>query len=139
MDCDGFIWHADSCFRGGRAIKSRMAVARASPTLHDQALYQTARAGKSFSYAFAVPDGLYNVHLKFAELWLEKVGMRPMNVDINGRRFWENWDPSTRAGRLGMSADIRAEDIVPDKGGKITINVSATGANEAILQGIEIE
>ena len=104
-----------------------------------RSLYQTARTGKNFSYAFAVPAGLYNVHLKFAELWLEKVGMRPMNIDINGRRFWENWDPSAQAGRLGMSADIRAEDIVPDKDGKITINVSAAGANDAILQGVEIE
>jgi hypothetical protein len=139
VDWDGFIWRADSHFRGGRAIKSRVAVAHASPTLYDQALYQTARTGESFSYVLPVPAGLYSVHLKFAELWLEKVGMRPMNIDINGRRFWKNWDPSVQAGRLGMSADIRAEDIVPDKHGKINVKVSATGANEAILQGIEIE
>jgi len=139
VDWDGFIWCADSHFQGGRTIKSRMAVAHASPTLHDQSLYQTARTGKSLSYTFAVPAGLYNVHLKFAELWLKEAGMRPMNIDINGRRFWENWDPSTQAGKIGMSADVRAEDIVPDKDGKITISVSAAGANDAILQGIEIE
>jgi hypothetical protein len=139
VDWDGFIWNADSCFAGGRTIKSHMAVDHASPTLHDQALYQTARTGKSFSYTFAVPAGLYDVHLKFAELWLKEVGMRPMNIDINGRRFWENWDPSAQAGKIGMSADVRAEDVVPGADGTITINVSAAGNKDAILQGIEIE
>jgi hypothetical protein len=139
VDWDGFLWSADSHFQGGRTIKSRTAVAHASPTLHDQSLYQTARAGKRLSYTFAVPAGLYSVHLKFAELWLKEIGMRPMNIDINGRRFWENWDPAAQAGKTGMSADLRAEDIVPDKDGKITINVSAAGVHDAILQAIEIE
>jgi hypothetical protein len=139
VDWNAFLWSADSHFEGGHKIESHMAVAHASPTLHDQALYQTARAGKKLTYTFPVPAGLYNVHLKFAELWLKEVRKRPMNIDINGRRFWENFDPSAQAGELGMSADIRAEDIVPDQHGKITIVVSAAGGNDAILQGIEIE
>jgi hypothetical protein len=38
-----------------------------------------------------------------------------------------------------MAADIRAEDITPDREGQITVRISAAGANDALLQGIEIE
>jgi hypothetical protein len=82
---------------------------------------------------------LYTVHLKFAELWLKELGQRPLNIEINGRRVRESWDPASAAGRVGMAADIREEDVAPDKHGHIIINVSATGNNEAILQAIEIE
>lgn len=62
-----------------------------------------------------------------------------MNIDVNGRRVRENWDPLTAAGEAGMAADFRAEDICPDSNGTIRIVISATGKNDAILQGIEIE
>jgi hypothetical protein len=37
------------------------------------------------------------------------------------------------------AADLRAEDVTPDKANRITIQVEACGFNEAIVQGIEIE
>jgi hypothetical protein len=86
-----------------------------------------------------VPPGLYTVHLKFAELWLKELGQRPLNIEINGHRVREFWDPATAAGKVGMAADIRQEDVAPDKQGHITIHVSAAGREEAILQAIEIE
>ena len=55
--------------------------------------------------------GLYTVHLKFAELWLKEAGKRPMDIEVNGRCLWRSWDPATAAGRLGMAADILAEEI----------------------------
>ena len=86
-----------------------------------------------------VTPGLYTVHLKFAELWLPEAGKRPMDIQINGQRVWEDWDPATAAGQLAMAADIRAEHIAPDATGHIVIQVSARGDEDAILQGIEIE
>jgi hypothetical protein len=79
------------------------------------------------------------VHLQFAELWLKESGRRPMNIEINGQLRWQGWDPATAAGQMGMAADLRTEDIAPDKDGYITIRITAMGANDAILQGIEIE
>ena len=79
------------------------------------------------------------VHLKFAELWLKEISQRPMRIEVNGRVVRDNWDPAQAAGQTGMAADIRTEDITPDKDNKITIRVSALGTNDAILQGIEIE
>jgi hypothetical protein len=139
IDWNSVPWSADTGFTGGEILHSDSAVSQASPTLYDQALYQSARSGKSFSYSVSVPDGLYIVHLKFAELWLKEPGKRPMNIEINGRRVWESWDPGKAAGQINMAADIRAQDIAPDKDGRITIRVTAVGANDAILQGIEIE
>jgi hypothetical protein len=139
IDWNSFVWSADAHFDGGTVIQSGAPVSQASPTLYDQALYQTARSGKAFSYAVSVPPGLYTVHLKFAELWLKGIGQRPMRVEVNGRAVRDGWDPAEAAGQTGMAADIRVEDIAPDKDGRIAIYVRATGANDAILQGIEIE
>jgi hypothetical protein len=139
VDWSSNIWTADACFEGGQSITSNVAVRHASPTIYDQNLYQTARSGKQITYKIPVSHGLYTVHLKFAELWQKKAGKRPMNVDVNGLRIRENWDPAQAAGELGMAIDLRIEDIAPDGNGLITIRVSAVGANDALLQGIEIE
>ncbi len=139
VDWNGFVWSADGHFSGGTTVKSTLPVAHASPTLYDQELYRTARSGKAFSYTLAAPPSLYTVHLKFAELWLPKPGQRPMDITVNGRLVRKSWDPAAAAGRIGMAADVRIDEITPDRDGHITIGLRATGANDAILQAIEIE
>ena len=139
IDWNGFIWTADTYFDGGTVIQSSAPVSQASPTLYDQALYQTARSGKAFSYCVPAPPGLYVVHLKFAELWLKEAGQRPMCIEVNGRVVRDSWDPAKAVGQTGMAADIRVEDVTPDRDDKITVRISAAGTNDAILQGIEIE
>jgi hypothetical protein len=62
-----------------------------------------------------------------------------MDIEINGRRVWEGWDPATAAGQSGMAADVRVEYITPDADGLVVIQVHAREATEAILQGLEIE
>jgi hypothetical protein len=111
----------------------------ATPTLYDQALYRSGRTGRSFRYVVPVPPGLYTVHLKFAELWLGESGKRPMNIEVNGRRMGTHWDPATASGGVRAAADLRIEDVVPDKDGRLAIQVVATGENDAVLQAIEIE
>ncbi len=139
IDWNSFVWTADVDFDGGTALQSEAPVAQASPTLYDQALYQTARSGRDFTYSVSVPPGLYTVHLKFAELWLNGIGQRPMRVEVYGRTVRDHWDPATAAGQTGMAADIRVEDISPDRNNQIVIGVHGLGPNDAILQGIEIE
>ena len=138
VDWNSDIWAADTSFKGGQMVNSDTAVTQASPTVYDQKLYQTARSGKSIVYKVAVSPGLYTVHLKFAELWLRN-GKRQMNIEVNGLRVRENWDPREAAGSFGMAADIRVENIVPDHDGHINFSVTASGPNDAIIQGIEIE
>jgi len=100
IDWNSSVWDADHDYQGGSVIRSESPVTQASPTLYDQELYRTARAGKEINYRFALPNGLYIVHLKFAELWLKELGQRPMNIEINGRRYWSAWDPASAAGQL---------------------------------------
>lgn len=139
VDWNSFVWSADTNFNGGGVIESQAPVEHASPTLYDQDLYRTARNGQSFRYTFSLPQGLYNVHLKFAELWLKEPGGRPMDIEINGQFVRRSWDPATASGKPGRAAELRLEDVVPDQRGQITIKVTAVGEENAILQGIEIE
>lgn len=139
VDWNSFLWEADRDCSEEQCLRSETPVTQAAPTLYDQRLYQTARTGRTLQYRFAVPPGLYTVHLKFAELWLSEPGQRPMDIQINGRLFWKGWDPARAAGRVGMAADLRAEDITPDQEGAIVVTVTAAGAHEAIVQGLEIE
>ena len=139
IDWNSFLWSADSCFQGGHTLESAAAVAQASPTLYDQQLYRTARAGKDIQYNVPVTPGLYAVHLKFAELWLKEAGKRPMNIEVNGRLVRERCDPAAAAGQPNMAVDVRVEDVTPDAAGHIAVRISATGSSDAILQGIEIE
>jgi hypothetical protein len=139
VDWNSCVWTADAHFAGGTTIQSAAPVVHASPTLYDQGLYRTARSARTFSYTLAAPPGLYTVHLKFAELWLTKAGERPMDIAINGRWVRKSWDPASAAGRTGMAADLRIDNITVDKDDHIVIGLRATGANDAILQAIEIE
>lgn len=139
VDWDSFIWTKDQNLDKSQMLTSTAPVAQASPTPLDQALYQTARTGKSLVYKIEAAPGLYSVHLKFAELWLTEPGKRPMDIEINGQLIRKSWDPAAAAGQTNMSADIRAENLTPDSKGLITIQVTAAGKNDAILQGIEVE
>lgn len=120
-------------------IQSSNPVRHASPALYDQALYLTARAGRKISMNIKAAPGHYTVHLKFAELWIKEMGQRPMDIEINGKLLWENWDPATAVGMIGMTVDLRAEVITPDSKGKINVTITAKRTNDAILQGVEIK
>ncbi|MBX7259281.1 MAG: malectin, partial [Candidatus Hydrogenedentes bacterium] len=137
IDWNSYIWSADPS--ESASLHSDAPVAQASPTLYDQTLYQSARTGKTLVYTVPAPPGVYSVHLKFAELWLTETGQRPMSIEVNGFPIRDNWDPAQAAGQIGMAADIRTQAITPDSNGNITIRITATGANDAIIQGIEIE
>ena len=139
VDWNSFVWSRDRDVLGGQTIRSTRPVTQATPTRYDQAIYQTGRCGREIVYALSLPPGLYDVHLKFAELWLTEVGRRPMDVEINDRPVWQGWDPAAAAGQCGMAIDLRTSNVTPDKAGRITIRVRAAGDNDAILQAIEVE
>ena len=139
VDWNSFVWSRDPDVSEGRTLRSTRPVTLATPTRYDQALYQTSSCGREVLYALSLPPGLYDVHLKFAELWLTEVGRRPMDIEVNGRLLWQGWDPATAAGQCGMAIDLRTSNVTPDKAGRITIRVRAAGDNDAILQGIEVE
>jgi hypothetical protein len=139
VDWNSCVWAADAHFSGGTILTSPLPVVHASPTLYDQELYHAARSGKAFRYTLAAPPGLYTVHLKFAELWVPTIELRPMDIAINGRLVRKSWDPAAAAGSIYTAADLRFDNITPDSEGHILIDLRAVGARDAILQAIEIE
>ena len=142
---------------GGTLITGEGKVQQATPTLYDQELVRTARSGKTITYVIPMPDRLYSVHLKFAELWLKTdelqrsnthgdlwtgpkgKKLRPVDISINGKLVAKDWDMGQWAEEDHFNADLRFDDIIPDKDGNIVIKLVAKGANDAVIQGIEIE
>jgi len=130
-------WLADGAVSGITLSKSAT-VKLATPTIWDQALYRTARQGREIVYSIPLPPGHYCVQMKFAELQLSAPGERPMDIFINGLAVKTGWDPAAAAGEIGMATGIRVEDIAPDCNGFLTIRLVAAGANDAMLQALEI-
>jgi hypothetical protein len=92
-DTLGQVWSADTGFVGGNTASTTSNILNTS----DPKLYQTER-WNSFSYKFTVPNGSYNVVLKFAEIYWTKVGQRIFNVSINGTQVLTNFDIVAAAG-----------------------------------------
>ncbi|MFA6567988.1 MAG: malectin domain-containing carbohydrate-binding protein, partial [Victivallales bacterium] len=131
-------WLADAHYEDGATLKSDAEVKLATPTIWDQGLYRTARSGKQIVYKVSLPDGLYTIQLKFAELWLDRPGARPMDISVNGRVVKRGWDPAQAAGELAMATGIRVADVAPGKDGFISVRIVSSGGNDAIIQAIEI-
>ena len=98
VDWNSFVWSRDRDALEGQTMRSTRPVTQATPTRYDQATYQTARCGRDILYTLSLPPGLYDVHLKFAELWLTEADRRPMDIEINGRPVWQGWDPAAATG-----------------------------------------
>jgi hypothetical protein len=139
IDWSGQVWTADGQTMDDETLNTTRSIEQANPTLMDQGLYQSARAGQEFTYRLPLPPGLYSVHLLIAELWQEQSGQRPMDIWINGQALATAWDPATQAGVVGRAADLRLDNVAPAADGYITVSCRACGECPAILQAIAID
>ncbi len=96
-------------------------------------IYQTARYG-NMKFTFNVPNGKYNVKLKFAELVYQKTGSRLFSVTINGKSAFTLVDLVKRAG-YGVPYDASTTTTVSN--GTLTIELKGN-ANLPVLNGLEI-
>ncbi len=55
-------------------------------------LYQSERYGKDINYGFNVPNGTYEVKVKFSEIYFTQAGERIFNLNLNGNLVLENFD-----------------------------------------------
>ena len=124
-------WSPDNSFAGGNTANTTSNIANTS----DPALYQTERYG-SFSYQFTVPNGNYNVLLKFAEIYWTSTGQRIFNVSINGTQVLTNFDIVASAGGAFRALDKAFPTAVT--GGLITIQFSTGTADLPKISAIEI-
>jgi len=125
------VWSADTGFTGGSTASTTSNVVNTP----DPKLYQTERYGNS-SYQFTVPNGSYNVVLKFAEIYFTKTGQRIFNVSINGTQVLTNFDIVAAAGAALTAVDKTFPVTVTN--GQVTIQFASGSANQPKISAIEI-
>jgi len=130
-DTLGQTWSADTGFSGGNVAGTTSAINNTP----DPALYQTERY-TAFSYQFAVPNGSYNVVLKFAEIYWTSVGQRIFNVAINGTQVLTNFDIVAAAGAPLTAIDKTFPVMVTN--GMVTIQFIPGSIDWPKVSAIEI-
>ena len=125
------VWSADKNFTGGSSSSTTHAIASTS----DPTLYQSERYG-NFTYQFTVPNGSYNITLKFAEIYWTSAGKRIFNVAINGTPVLSNFDIFAAAGSSFTAIDKTFQTVVST--GAITIQFSSGSADLPKVSAIGI-
>src|SRR5581483_3770784 len=94
-DPSGNVWSADSGYVNGTTYgSSHWISSTATPPL-----YQTERYNAGvLEYRFSVPNGKYNLTLKFAEIYFNSAGQRVFNIAIDGTQLEANFDIFAAAG-----------------------------------------
>jgi len=130
-DPTGQSWAADTSYSGGAPWTTVDYIGNTSTP----ALYQSSRYGQ-FAYTVTVPNGAYNVTLKFAEISLYGVGQRTFNVAINGSPVLTNFDIFAQTGGIYIAIDKTFPVTVSN--GQIVIQFSNGTANSPIVNAIQI-
>jgi len=131
-DSVGQTWGADTDLSGGDTYSTTNSISNTP----DPSLYQTERYGV-FSYDFSVPNGNYNVLLKFAEIYWTSPGQRIFSVSINGTPVLTNFDIIAAAGAPLTAIDKAFPVSVT--GGNIQIQFIQGSADLPKVSDIEIE
>lgn len=109
----GITYPADSKYSGGSVSSTTATISGTS----DGTLYQSERYGNS-SYNVAVPNGNYNLTLKFAEIYFAAAGQRVFNVTVNGQTVISNLDIYAKVGK-----NVAYDVVVPVSVTNGTINI----------------
>jgi beta-glucanase (GH16 family) len=135
VDGAGNQWSADTNFTGGKAAVPVTVNVNGTA---DGVLYQTERYGNPFTYTFHVPEGRYQVTLKFAETYtgVTKTGQRVFDVSINGKQVLANLDIFAMAG--SNTAVDKVFNNVQPIGGTITIQFGPASVDNAKSTAIQI-
>lgn len=93
VDTAGNSWQADTGYSGGNTASTSTAIQNTP----NPALYQSERYGP-MTYQFTVPNGFYQVHLLFAEIYWNAPNKRVFNISVNGTQVEKNFDVFVAAG-----------------------------------------
>jgi hypothetical protein len=137
LDAGGSMWFGDRYFTGGQAF-SRTG-GQILRTL-DQSLYQTGRMG-NFSYAVPLQQGVYELHLHFAEIFFSPAAgadtQRTFDVSINGATVLTRFDIAKDAGGVYVADERIFKDISPGADGLLRLGFSGV-RSQALLNGFEV-
>ena len=129
---DGVEYAADENFSAGRQYTNAKAIAGTE----DDVLYQSERYHTgAFSYDIDLPDGVYTVVLKFAEIYHTSENARVAGISIEGTNYG-NVDIVKEVGPMAAYDVEHAGIVVSD--GELNINLSPSADNPKI-SGIVIK
>jgi hypothetical protein len=131
-DPAGQVWAADTGYTGGITYTTTSAIANTT----SGPLYQSLRWNYgSLQYRFTVPNGTYDVRLKFAETTWTAAGQRIFNIAVNGQIVQSNFDVVAAAG--GANRAVDRTYAVNVTGGQIAIDLTGVKDNP-IINAIEV-
>jgi hypothetical protein len=93
VDGNGIVYEEDMFYSSG----ARAATSDHLLEVGEGGPYRTERFG-AFSYDIPLPDGVYQVTLKFAEIYWKEPGKRVFDVSVEGREVLVGLDLLTRVG-----------------------------------------
>ncbi len=138
-DHGGRVWGADRYFSGGRPTTVGQTVTGTS----DPGVYSGERYGH-FTYAIPVPEGRYNVTLRFAETYFGPHnpgrtggGNRLFNVYCNGNTLLRNFDIFKEAGGENRAVDKTFHGLQPNAQGKLILTFEPV-KDYASINAIEV-
>ncbi|WP_052055655.1 malectin domain-containing carbohydrate-binding protein [Myxosarcina sp. GI1] len=99
-------------------------------------LYQTGYYGSDFSYNTALDNGVYDVTLKFADLFFDAAGERVFDVSAEEQLVLDDLDVFSEAGGQNIALDKSFTVEVTD--GALDLNFTAS-VNNAMVAAIAIE
>lgn len=144
-DSTGQVWTPDNGCQGNQGtFSTTSAIAGALPAASDQPLYQNEKYGP-MTCTYAVPNGSYNVLLKFSENYFVAVppcsvascvGQRIFNVSINGTAVLTNFDIVAAAGGPLKAIDKSFASTVSN--GSLVIGFTVGSQNLPKINAIEI-
>ncbi len=143
-DDAGNTWQADQPYTSGSwgYLPGGDTYATTAPIANtdDDTLYQTERYGMS-GYRFDVPNGIYRVTLKFAEIFFDAPNKRVFDVSIENQLKINDLDIFARVGKntaLNMSVGVLSTDLLRVNDGHLDISFVASKDNPKI-SAIEVE
>ena len=94
QSANGITYSADKSYSGGSLYKTNNAISNTT----DDAIYQTERYGKTFSYAIPVVDGTYEITFKTSENYHKASGKRRFDIVAENQEIVANLDIFAVAG-----------------------------------------
>lgn len=137
-DVSGGLWSADQAYSpGGFGYVSGTSYSTVNSiaATSDPGLYQSMRQFPGLNYKFTLPNGMYRVTLKFAELYFTAPGQRVFNASIQGSPVISNLDLVAAAGPF-TAYDMSFPATVA--AGILDISFSAV-IDQAVINAIQIQ
>ncbi|CAN5324642.1 glycoside hydrolase family 2 TIM barrel-domain containing protein [soil metagenome] len=134
------VWTADKPFQAGswgfigNDAKEISTLRNAFGSLDDP-LFQTMRENLS-GYRFDVPDGVYEIEMRFVEPKFKENGQRVFDVEINGQIYLKNFDLARESGF--MQSLIKKFRVSAENNSGIRISFQAL-KDKPILSGVKVK